>query len=156
MKKHNLCLIFLFEILAAVQFLPLTAFGHETRSLTPSELKEIYSAAGLTERNGKIFDACDRPTKPEIEVKDLNTDGTPEVFVHVPSLCYGHSGNLSLLIKDKKGNWKDNFGFTGVYRILDTKSMGYPDIEIGGPGTCFPVWRWNGKAYAIHKRCDRR
>lgn len=155
MKKLNLCRTVLPGIWAVVLVLPLTAFGHLTATITQGELKEIYSAAGLTERNGKILDACDRPTTPEIDVKDLNADGTPEVFVHVPSLCYGHSGNLSLLILDKKGNWKDNFGFTGVYRILETKSMGYPDIEIGGPGSCFPVWRWNGKAYAIHKRCDR-
>ncbi|MFP5403517.1 MAG: hypothetical protein ACLGG2_02365 [Gammaproteobacteria bacterium] len=28
-----------------------------------------------------------------------------------------------------------------------------PDISIGGPGFCFPVVRWNGKACALH-RCE--
>ena len=33
--------------------------------------------------------------------------------------------------------------------------------QMGGPGFCFPVWRWNGKAYALNrfeyegKRCKR-
>ncbi len=138
--------------------LPLSfpTFGGETHKLPPAELKAIYVAAGLTERNGIILDACEQPTKPEIEVKDLNGDGKPEVFVMVGGSCYGNTGvNLSLLIKDKQGNWKDNFGFPGIYKLLDTKNLGYPDIEIGGPGFCFPVWRWNGNKYAIHKRCDR-
>ena len=47
------------------------------------------------------------------------------------------------------------FGFPGEYKVLATRHRGYPDIEIPGPGTCFPVWRWNGSAYAIHKRCAR-
>jgi hypothetical protein len=60
---------------------------------------------------------------------------------------------LDLLIKGKDGKWASQFGFPGMYTILETKNLGFPDIEIGGPGTCFPVWRWNGKSYALHKKC---
>jgi len=28
---------------------------------------------------------------------------------------------------------------------------GWPDILVGGPGFCFPVERWNGKAYELHR-----
>ena len=28
---------------------------------------------------------------------------------------------------------------------------GWPDIQMGGPGFCFPVWRWNGSAYALNR-----
>lgn len=137
-------------------FFSLPTFGSEATKLSPTEIKSIYVTAGLTERKGKIFDACEQPIQPEIEVKDLNGDGKPEVFVMVTGSCYGVTGvNLSLLIKDKHGNWKDNFGFPGTYKLLTTKNLGYPDIEILGPGFCFPVWRWNGNEYAIHKRCDR-
>jgi hypothetical protein len=36
--------------------------------------------------------------------------------------------------------------------FLTTKGVGgWPDIEIGGPGFCFPVERWNGKQYVLHR-----
>ena len=28
---------------------------------------------------------------------------------------------------------------------------GWPDLSLGGPGFCFPVQRWNGKAYALNR-----
>ena len=133
-------------------------YAKDVPQLSQDELNAAYKAAGLTERNGKWLDACQQPTEPKNKVVDLNGDGQPEVFVLVSdSSCYGLAGaQLSLLIKDKNGRWKSNFGFpAGDYRVLQAKTLGYPDIEIVGPGTCFPVWRWNGKEYAIFKRCDR-
>lgn len=130
--------------------------GAAAPNLSPTDLKAVLAAAGLTERNGQWLDACDRPTEPQVDVMDLNGDGKPEVFVSVSGTCYGNTGvNLSLLIQDKQGRWQDNFGFPGVYRLLGTRHRGYPDIEIGGPGFCFPVWRWNGSRYNIFKRCER-
>jgi hypothetical protein len=39
-----------------------------------------------------------------------------------------------------------------VAEILATKGAGgWPDISVGGPGFCFPVFRWNGTAYANHR-----
>ena len=38
---------------------------------------------------------------------------------------------------------------TGIAEPLKTRGVaGYPDLSIGGPGFCFPVWRWNGREYA--------
>lgn len=132
------------------------ACGAAPLSLPASDMPAVYKAAGLTERGGKILDACDTPIEPEVTVVDLNGDGQPEVFVQAYSACYGMAGGeLSLLIKTKQGAWKNNFGFpAGQYKLLSAKSQGYPDIEIGGPGVCSPIWRWNGKEYALHKRCD--
>jgi hypothetical protein len=31
--------------------------------------------------------------------------------------------------------------------VLPTKNEGYPELLIGGPGFCFPVWGWDGTAY---------
>ena len=28
---------------------------------------------------------------------------------------------------------------------------GWPDIQVGGPGFCFPVLRWNGKEYILNR-----
>jgi len=131
--------------------------GSEASKFTSSELKVLYRAAGLTQLDGKVLDDCNQSVQPDTEVIDLNKDGQPEVFIQVSSSCYGGAGaQLSLLIKDKSGRWQSNFGFpAGSYKLLDTQNKGYPDIEIGGSGFCFPVWRWNGTQYAIYKRCDR-
>jgi hypothetical protein len=134
-----------------------SAHGGDALKFSPSELEVLYKATGLTERGGKVLDDCGQPVQPDTEVVDLNGDGQPEVFVQVGGSCYGAAGaQLTLLIKDKLGHWQSNLGFpAGGYKLLSTKNKGYPDIEIGGPGFCFPVWRWNGTQYAIHKRCDR-
>jgi hypothetical protein len=134
-----------------------SSYGAEAPKFTPSELKILYKAAGLTERGGKFLDDCDQPVQPDVAVVDLNGDGQSEIFVRVEGSCYGAAAaQLTLLIKDKLGHWQSNLGIpAGDYRLLGTKNKGYPDIEIGGPGSCFPVWRWDGHQYAIHKRCDR-
>jgi hypothetical protein len=106
---------------------------------------------------GKYFDKdFNASVEYEAEVKDLNGDGQPEVFTKRFGGMFGMAGvELQLYVKSKNGQWMPQFGFPGDYKLLSAKSRGYPDIEIQGPGTCFPVWRWNGSAYAIHKRCAR-
>jgi hypothetical protein len=40
----------------------------------------------------------------------------------------------------------------GMAEFLKTKGAeGWPDISVGGPGFCFPVMRWNGKAYVVNR-----
>ena len=49
----------------------------------------------------------------------------------------------------------------GMPEFLATKVNGWPELEVGGPGFCFSVVRWNGKAYVNNrleyegKRCSR-
>jgi len=149
--------LFRCSIIALTALTAVTTVSARALELSSADKKAVYQAAGLTARNGHWRDACDQPTQPETDVVDLNGDGTPEVFVLVAGLCSGGAGaSLSLLIKDKDARWTPHLGFpVGGYKILPTKHKGYPDIEIYGPGSCFPVWRWNGKQYDIHKRCAR-
>ncbi len=133
------------------------ACAAQVSNVPTSELNALYKAAGLKKRAGKLINPCDEVVQPETQVVDLNGDGQPEVFVSISSgSCYGMAGGeLHLFIKDKQGQWKSNLGFpAGDYNLLSTKNKGFPDIEIGGPGSCSPVWRWNGTEYDIHKRCD--
>jgi hypothetical protein len=133
------------------------AVGAPSPLVSAEDTRAIYKAVGLTKRAGKLFNACDEIVQPELEVVDLNSDGQPEVFVTVLGSCQGGAAGaeLSLLIKSN-GHWKVNLGFpAGGYKLLTTKTKGFPDIEIGGAGFCFPVWRWSGSEYAIYKRCDR-
>ena len=36
--------------------------------------------------------------------------------------------------------------------FLATKGVGgWPDLSLGGPGFCFAVMRWNGRAYVFNR-----
>ena len=91
---------------------------------------------------GKYFDKeCNAYLDYTTEVVDLNDDGQPEVLTSVQGTCLGGMAGVSmnLYLKNTNGQWKPQFGFPGIYTVLKTKSKGYPDIEVGGPGNCFPV-----------------
>lgn len=125
-----------------------------------ADAKVVAEATGgrFKALRGQYLDrSCNEKLAYEAEVVDLNGDGQPEVFVSVQGTCLGGMAgvHLDLYIKDKAGRWQSQFGFPGMHTELPTQHMGYPDIEIGGPGNCFPIWRWNGRAYALHKRCPR-
>lgn len=98
---------------------------------------------------------CDEQQDYTAEITDLNKDGQPEVLVNISGSCLGGmAGSFTdLYIKNKTGKWVSQFGFPGMPEILKTKNKGYPDIEIGGPGFCFPVWRWDGQKYKVLKKC---
>ena len=122
------------------------------------EAKVIAQATGgrMKAKTGSYFDKdCNQKTEYSAEVIDLNGDGQPEVFANVHGTCQGGAAgvHMNLYIKNAAGQWKPQFGFPGIYNILKTKNKGYPDIEIGGPGSCAPVWRWNGQQYAGFKKC---
>lgn len=132
-----------------------TALGQPA---TPDQARIIAEATGgrLDATKGKVFEpVCNEFLDYEAEVIDLNKDGQPEVFTTVFGTCLGGmaGAHLDLLIKDADGRWQPQFGFPGLYTVLETGDAGFPDIEIGGPGFCFPVWRWDGLAYDIHKTC---
>jgi hypothetical protein len=119
--------------------------------------EETHRLLGLERKGGRLVNECGEPAKPKIDIVDLNGDGQPEVVALLTgSICYGGAGGrLSLFIRTA-GGWKDQFGFpAGDYRILARRRSGYPDIEIGGPGMCQPVWGWTGRAYGLVKRCER-
>ncbi len=140
--------------------LPLLAFSYAFNALAaPADQDRIVAEATggqLKATKGQYFDKdCNAALDYEAEVVDLNGDGQPEVFTSVQGTCLGGMTgvHMNLYIKNKNGQWQPQFGFPGIYTVLKTRNKGYPDIEIGGPGNCFPVWRWNGKAYALHKKC---
>jgi hypothetical protein len=90
----------------------------------------------------------------EAEAVDLNGDGQLEVLTKEYGSCFGRAGvQMNMYVKDKTGPWKAQFGFPGEPKILKAKSHGFPDIEILGPGTCFPVWRYDGRQYQVIKKC---
>jgi hypothetical protein len=127
-------------------------------TLSPADEAAVFKAAGY-KLKGKQWRACDDPspsyTPGAVEaVRDVNGDGLPEVVLtEGGTFCYGNAGaGYSLLSKQANGSWKRITSGTGILTFLPTTGAGgWPDIEIGGPGFCFPVERWNGQKYVLHR-----
>jgi hypothetical protein len=124
--------------------------------LSPADEAAAFKAAGF-KLKGKQWRACDDQsasyTPGAIEVRDLNGDGRLDALVTEGSGdCYGNTGvAYSLVSQQANGSWKLMSQGVGMATFLPTKGAGgWPDIEVGGPGFCFPVLRWNGSEYVEH------
>ena len=130
-------------------------------SAPPAEQAAIFKAAGFAQRRGAWKSGnCDGAESESyspgnIETyRDLNGDGRAEAVVtEGGAICYGMTGtHFWLLSKQANGSWKLMAEETAMPDFLATKGVGgWPDIQLGGPGFCFPVVRWNGKAYVSHR-----
>jgi hypothetical protein len=140
----------------ALAALALVAAGPVT--LSPADQSAAFSAAGF-KRVGGQWKACDDPAPSSTagavqETADLNGDGRPEVILtEGSSNCYGSTeAGYFLVSKQTNGTWKLIDSGPGVITVLATRGVGgWPDLEIGGPGFCFPVERWNGNAYKVQR-----
>lgn len=121
----------------------------------------IFRAAGFKQTRRGWESGCDDPSAGALydagridQRKDLNGDGRPEAVITEGGLfCYGQTENAFWLVSQQAdGTWKLLYNEVGIAEFLTTKGVGgWPDISIGGPGFCFPVVRWNGKAYVRHR-----
>ena len=125
--------------------------------LSPADEAAAFKAAGFTLK-GKQWRACDDASASYTpgaieEVRDLNGDGHLEALITESSTnCYGNTeAAYSLVSQQPNGTWKLVTKGVGMVTFLSTKGVGgWPDIEVGGPGFCFPVLRWNGSEYVPH------
>jgi hypothetical protein len=126
-------------------------------SLSQAEQSAVFKAAGAVLRKGSWVICADDPSAggARIEtVRDLNGDGRSEAVVtEGGSYCYGNTGAAyTVLSRQADGSWRKISSNTGIAEFLKTRGVdGWPDISVGGPGFCFPVERWNGKAYQLHR-----
>lgn len=126
--------------------------------LAPADQAAIYKAAGAVRAQGRWTMCADDPRRQPaaIEAKgDLNGDGRPEAIVTQDgSFCYGaDETGFALVSKQADGRWIRLYDSPGVPEFLKTKgTAGWPDLSVGGQGFCFPVMRWNGKAYVQNRR----
>jgi hypothetical protein len=122
-----------------------------THGLSDRDQVDILGALGLLlNAEGRVVDgACEEPVFPQFRFLDLDEDGTEEVIVDSGNTCVsGMTGtSVWLFVKDATGRYRSNLGFPGMIDFLPTSNLGFPDLLIGGPGFCFPVWRWNGQEY---------
>ncbi len=129
-------------------------------ALSPADQAAAMKAAGYVKRGTEWRSACGLEAVGYYEagrietVRDLNGDGAPEAIItEGGTYCYGMTGAGFVLVSKQAGGWKRMTGGTGIPAILPTTGVGgWPDIEIGGPGFCFPVERWNGRVYKLHRQ----
>jgi hypothetical protein len=144
-------------------------FANGAGDLDAKQQDEIFAALGLKlAPDGKSFvdTVCDQPAQADVTFSDWNGDGAKEVLVIYGNSCLsGFTGSsVTLFLRDAGGRHQPNLGFPGASADPQpTKNEGYPDLVIGGPGFCFPIWRWNGKEYVHHGEaaqepggCDQR
>jgi hypothetical protein len=134
---------------------PALLFAKGKGKLTDAEQRQIFAALDLAvASDGKslVDTVCGQPASAVVELRDMNGDGRDEVLVIYGNSCVsGFTGSsVVLFIQDEGKKYQQNLGFPGASADPKAeKSKGYPDLVIGGPGFCFPVWRWNGTAYAF-------
>ncbi len=111
----------------------------------------------MSELKGTYQDVDCGSIEYSIDLIDINNDNNKEIFIIKYGTCLsGVTGmRIDLLIKQNEV-WNSQFDFPGGYEILKESNLGFPDIMITGRGFCFPIWRWNGKKYYLHRKtCDR-
>ena len=125
--------------------------------LSPADKIAVFKAAGAVKRGGMWLMCPDQPNPSGATidaVRDLNGDGRPEAVISESgTFCYGGTEvGYAIVSKQPAGGWKLIDSGSGIPSFLATKGAGgWPDMEIGGPGFCFPVHRWNGKGYALNR-----
>jgi hypothetical protein len=117
-----------------------------------SEVASIFKAAGFAKTKHVWEGNCD--IGEIIIYKDLNGDGRKDAVIQdSSSMCYGNTGvGYYIVSQQKDGKWKQLFSNSGISTFLKTKGKdGWPDIENGGPGFCFAIYRWNGQEYVVNR-----
>lgn len=143
--------------------------GAETSNLAEGSNSAAASASGAGQSDAAIFEAagfslvgdqwqsCELTDSPSyspgeiVEKRDINGDGRTDALVAEHSaICFGMAGQLFAIVsQDDDGSWSHITSGIGIPEFLGTSGTdGWPDIEVGGPGFCFPIIRWDGKTYS--------
>jgi hypothetical protein len=134
----------------------------EARALPTAERDALFRAAGMEPVGGGKWSGCTDDTSGRSEaqvamVQDLNGDGRPEAMIRDGgSYCNGMAGVSSIVLtQTAEGNWSILYRNQGFVNFLASRGAdGYPDIEAGLPGFCFPYFRWDGTEYAMIARLN--
>lgn len=147
-----------FRCLVLAALLPVPAYAQAR--LSPTDEAAAFRAAGF-KRAGGQWKACDDPGSAGYEPGrvdqsgDFNGDGLPDaVIVEGSTACFGDTGaSYAVVSKRADGLWHRIADGSGVISFLPRRpgAPSWPDMEVGGPGFCFPIQRWNGYAYALNR-----
>lgn len=153
--RHILFALMLLGIPAAI----LAAAPRPEPTLSATDQAAAFRSAGFSRTAGK-WRACGDPgtasyTPGMIETtRDINGDGLLDAVITEGSVaCFGDAGSGFVVVsKQANGSWRRITESPGIATFLARRTArGWPDLEIGGPGFCFAVERWNGTAYRPHR-----
>ncbi|MGN5753455.1 hypothetical protein ACNQO8_09365 [Acinetobacter calcoaceticus] len=139
--------------LSTLALLSTTTFAENKTTVPAKEASQIFKAANFKKTKHVWEGNCD--IGEIIIYKDLNGDGRKDAVIQdSSSMCYGNTGvGYYIVSQQKDGKWKQLFSNSGIPTFLKTKGKdGWLDIENGGPGFCFAIYRWNGKEYILNRR----
>lgn len=147
---------------SSMAMLPVATFALAAANKpTAAAQAAIFKAAGLHKTRRGWESGCDDPSAGAVyeaasidQYGDVNSDGRPEaVVIEGGTFCYGNTGQAFWIVsRQADGSWKLLYRQTGIATFQKTRGVGgFPDVEVGGPGFCFPVMRWNGKSYLRHR-----
>ncbi|MBB4102427.1 hypothetical protein [Allorhizobium borbori] len=101
-----------------------------------------------------------------MQQKDLNADGINELIIssfpaelgNGATGCYGMVGKNMYLLSSEIGAWRNLTGGLGdnalSFEFHDRAAGKMPDIEVTGPGFCFPIHRYSDGEYRSWKVCN--
>lgn len=139
-------------LLVTTIFLTSMSYAKSKPDIPSKDSNLIFKAAGFAKTKHGWEGKCETG---EITVyRDLNKDGLNDAVISdYSSMCYGNTGvGYHLIAQQKNGKWKTIFENAGIPTFLkSTGKDGWPDIENGGPGLCFAVYRWDGKSYEVNR-----
>ena len=125
-------------------------FGTAPSKLSADQKNALYKKLGLqlnNDHNGFRMDGFAVGAK--AYTVDLNKDKVEEIFVIMDGMLFGNTGQgVALFTKNSQQAYELQPEVAGgIAVILDSKTNGYPDLVIAGPGFEFPLYRWNGRIY---------
>lgn len=139
---------------------------------TPADFDQAFLAANMVKRAGRWTGCADDENGfAQIEngdYRDINQDGVNDIVISdYGGFCYGNTGQGFVIVtKAASGKWQVMHASPGIATFVKTAVKtpgGWPDVEVGGPGFCFPINRWNGKDYVFNRNheydkgaCKRR
>lgn len=115
----------------------------------------MLAASGYQIRGGQIVNECGRPAQPRPAGVDLNGDGRNEAVVgEIDPTCYGGTGEAYVVIQQQApGRWARVGAGRGRLKLLETRTNGWRDYTLEGPG-CQRVWSFQpGQGYVSLKPC---
>lgn len=132
----------------------------EAKALSTADRDALFRAAEMQPIGGGKWTGCvdDSSGRSEAQVamvQDINGDGRPEAMIRDGgTYCNGMAGvNSTVLTRDASGAWRIIYSNQGFVNFLVSRGTdGFPDIEAGLPGFCFPYFRWNGQEYEMIAR----
>ena len=155
MSMHS-CRSLVFAAAAALA-LPPQVHAQAAGAPSAAERAAVFKAAGAVRKEGQWRLCPDDPRGGAASLeqfRDINGDGYKDALVtDGGTFCYGSTeAGYVLLAGQADGGWKTLDGGGGIVEFQAGEGQdGWPDILLGGPGFCFPVLRWNGREYAVHR-----